>query len=117
LQLALQGKEFNDILVESIDETITALLSQEVLNALYVHLEKVHSISKDEVPYRLETLFSTLQKTFGVTGSKTISRAVAKKFYAQLQLPFPDLHGNLDLTLTEYVEEAKIKLQERVSKP
>ena len=115
LQLALQGKDFNDILVESIDETITALLSREVLNALYTHIEKVHSISKDEVPDQLETVYTTLEKTFGVRSSRTISKSVAKTLYAKLDLPFPDLLGNPGQTLIEYVEDAKMKLQDRGS--
>lgn len=116
LQVTTQ-QGFNDALVESIDETISALLSQEVLDAMYAHIEKVHSISKDKVPDRLETLISTLEKTFGAAGSKTISNAVAKKLYTKLQLPFADLHGNPGPTLIEYVEKAKIGLQARAGKP
>ncbi len=96
-------------MVESIDETITALLSREVVNALYSHLERVHSISKDEMPYRLETLFSTLETIFGGPSSRTISKAIAKKLYAKLGLTFPDIHDNPSRTLLEYVEDAKIK--------
>jgi hypothetical protein len=108
LQRAEQSREFNDALVESIDETITDLLSREVVDALYVHLQTVHSISRDEVPYRLETLFSTLEKTFGLPGSKTICKAVARKFYAKLGLPFIDYPGR---TLLEHIEAAKVKLR------
>ena len=106
-----QDKEFNDTLVESMDETITALLSRDVTNAIYSHLERAHSISKDEIPYRLETVFSTLEKTFGGPSSMTISKAIATKFYAKLGLTFPDIRDNSGRTLLEYVEEAKIKLQ------
>jgi hypothetical protein len=107
LQRLEQSREFNDILVESIDETITALPSREMVDALNVHLERVHSISKDEIPYRLESLFSTLKKTFGASSSRTICRAIARKFYTKLGLTFLD---NPCLTLLEYLKEAKIKL-------
>ena len=96
-------------MVESIDETITALLSREVVDALYAHLQSTHSIAKDEVPYRLETLLSTFERTFGLPSSKTICKAIARKFYSNLWLTFSD---NPSRTLVEYVEEAKIKLQE-----
>ena len=104
-----QSREFNDALVESIDETITGLLSREVANALHTHLLKVHAISRDEIPYRLETLFSTLEETFGLTSSKTIGKVIARNLYAKLGLSF---HDNPSRTLLEYVEEAKIKLRE-----
>jgi len=103
--------EFNDTLVESIDETIAALLSREVVNALYSHLEEAHSISKDEIPNRLEALVSTLEQIFGGPSSRTISKAIAKKLYAKLELTFPDVHDNPGRTLLEYVEDAKIKLR------
>jgi hypothetical protein len=111
LQQAELEMEFNGLLLESIDETITALLSREVVDALYVHLQTANSISRDEVPYKLQTLCSTLEKTFGLPGSKTISKAIAKKFYAKLGLTFFDFLGR---TLIEYVEGAKIKLRKKV---
>lgn len=109
MQPAPRGKEVNDILVESIDDMITALLSRQVVEALYVHLQGTYSISKDEVPYKLETLCATLERTFGLSGSITIGKAIARKFYGKLGLTFSNHPGR---TLLEYVEEAKIKLRE-----
>jgi hypothetical protein len=109
LQPAPQSRDFNDILVESIDETITTLLSREVVDALYAHLKTNYSFSKAEVPYRLDTLSSILEKTFGLHGFKTISKAISKKLYTKLALEFSD---NPDRTLMEYVEEAKMKMRE-----
>jgi hypothetical protein len=107
------GREFNEALVESIDETITDLLSRAVVDALYVRLQTDHSISRDEVPYRLDTLFAILEKIFGVRSSQTIAKAMARKFCLKLRLEFT---GNPDRTLLEYVDEAKMKLQNSSSK-
>jgi hypothetical protein len=95
-------------LVESIDETITALLSQAVVSALYAHLHKTHSITRDKIPYRLDALVATLEKIFGVSSSQTITKAIARKFYLKLGLEFT---GNPSRTLIEYVDEAKMNLQ------
>jgi len=103
-------EEFNDALIETIDQTITTLLSRRVVDALYVHLWTTYSISKGEIPSKLDTLFSTLEKTFGPRSSKTISKAIARKLYARLMLTFSDNH---DRTFLEYVEDAKIKLLEK----
>jgi hypothetical protein len=113
LQQPQLGREFNDLLVEAIDETITALLSRTVVEALYAHLQTFHSISRDDVPYRLDTLLTALEKIFGVRSSQTITKAVARKFYLKLGLKFT---GNPSRTLIEYVDEAKMKLQESRSK-
>ena len=103
------GREYNDVLVEPIVETITSLLSRTVVDALHAHLQTFHSISRDKLPYRLDTLFTTLEKTFGVPSSQTITKAIGKKFYLKLGLEFT---GNPSHTLLEYVDEAKMKLQE-----
>jgi hypothetical protein len=100
------------LLLESIDETITALLSRTVVDALYAHLQTFHSISRDEVPYRLDTLFTTLEKLFGA-GAQTITKAIVRKFYLKLGLKFT---GYPSRTLLEYVDEAKMKLQNSSSK-
>jgi hypothetical protein len=107
----LQNLELNrklrDLLLESIDETLTDLLSARVVDALYLHLQTTHSITRDEVPYRLETLSSTLDNVFG-RSHKIICRAIAKKLYAKLGLTFLD--NPVERTLIQYVEEAKTKL-------
>jgi len=99
--------DVNDVLAESIDETITAMLSRTVLDALYDYLQRIHSISRDEIPYRLAALSTTLEKLFGA-GANTMTRAIARKFYLKLGLEFT---GNSSRTLLEYVDEAKMKLQ------
>jgi hypothetical protein len=100
----------SDAFLESIDDTITALLSREVVEALYRHLQTVHSIPRDEVPYKIEALCSTLNKIFGTSGTATICKAIARRLFVKLELTFPNSPPR---TLTEYVEEAKIRNRER----
>ena len=95
--------DFNETLIESIDETITDLIGRVVIDALYVHLQKNYSISRDEVPYRLDVLLAILKRLFGES-SLTLSKAIAKRFYFKLGLEFTD---NPNHTLLEYVDEAK----------
>jgi len=106
LQRPELGGKLCDVLLESIDETLTGVLSKRVVDALYVCLQATHSISRDEVPYRLETLCSTLDNVFGPS-HKTICKAISRKFYAKLGLTFFD---NPCRTLNECVEEAKRRL-------
>ena len=104
-----QPRDFDDLLGKSIDETLTSLFSREVVEALYFHLKKFHSLPKEQVPQKLETLNLTLERTFGQPTSRTIGKAIAKRLYAKLEFNFPR-HNNPGLTLLDYVEEAKKKL-------
>jgi len=78
-----------------------------VVDALYAHLQTFHSITRDELPYRLDTLLTTLERIFGAS-SQTITKAIARKFYLKLGLEFT---VNPSRTLLEYVDEAKMKVQ------
>jgi len=107
------GMEINDTLVESIDETITELLSRTVVDALYAHLQTFHSVSRDELPHRLDALLTTLEKVFGVRSSQTVTKVIARKFCLKLGLEFTEIPSR---TLLEYVDEAKVKLENSSSK-
>jgi len=100
-------KEFNDEVKLAIDDTIAAILGEQVLQALYVHLKEHYDITRDEIPYRLNTLFDALENTFGVKGAMTLSRVIAKQFYARMNMQFAEL-GNYKLQ--DYLEDAKINL-------
>jgi hypothetical protein len=104
-----QMRHFNVLLVECIHVTIVSLLSEQVAKALYERLEKDYSISRDEIPNRLETLLSTLENTFGPS-AKIVGKAIAKRFYSKLGLDFPK---NSHRTLLDYVEHAKLTLRSR----
>jgi hypothetical protein len=97
-------REFNAKLLKSIDQTLTDLLGQAVLEALHQHLRELYDVIPDEVPYRLETLFEVLEYTFGVTSTKTIGRAIARDFYARIGLRFTETEN---YSLRDYVEQAK----------
>lgn len=103
--LEQRTEHFNVLLVESIDEAITALLSHQVVEALVVCLA-AQSVTKDQIPYQLDTLLSTLEKTFG-SSVKTVGKAIAKRFYSKLGLKFVDNSG---MTLLDHVEHARNRL-------
>jgi len=96
------------ILIESIHETIAQLLSPKVAEMIFEHLEKFHSVKKDEVPSRLDMLLLALKTNFGSSSSQVIGKAIARRFYSQLGLEFSD---NPKRTLIGYVENAKLTQQ------
>ena len=102
----------SEALLESIDDTITNLLGREIVDALYLHLEKAHSVPKNDLPHKIETLCSTLNGVFGASGTATISKAIARKLFAKLELIFPIGPSR---TLSDYVEEARVRSREKVS--
>jgi hypothetical protein len=100
----LSIEEFNAEVKIAFDQAVLNILGEEVLGSLYMHLQNYRRISPDEVPYRLDSLFDTLQHTFGVAGARTLSRAIAKRIYLKFHLSFPDTPS---YRLQDYIEQAK----------
>jgi uncharacterized membrane protein len=105
--LRTNAPDFNTTLCSAIDDTIVEVLGHTVLDTLYVVLKTKYSVTRDELPYRTETMYQILETTFGVRGAKTVGTHIARKFYTKLGLSFYEHQG---YTLLDYVEEAKAKL-------
>ena len=108
-------KEFNNEVKRSVDGTIYAIVGRIVLRALYTHLNEHYDITPDEIPYRLDSPFATLEHTFGVKGARTISRAIAKRLYYRVNLQLVEIEN---YRLQDYIEQAKkeLLLPERLNK-
>jgi hypothetical protein len=104
-----RDREFNVIFCEVIDEVITELLGPSVLGSLYTALKTHHDISRDELPYRLETVNSVLKQTFGIQSTNIIGMRVAHRLYKKLNLALVTQSG---FNLIDYIKMAKSMLQE-----
>lgn len=102
--VADEVKQFNEILCQLIDETLAEPLGSKVLEPVYNHLSEHFSVNRDELPYRLETMYAILDELFGVKGARMIERQIAKRLCAKFNIPFLDIPN---WTLEMYVEKAK----------
>ena len=102
-----QAMDFNATLQKAIDEAILGVFGQGVRDTLYRILDEKYSVTTDELPYRLETMWEVLEKGLGQVTSRTVGRSIARLFYSKLGLPFV---ANPEWRLQDYVEEAKKKL-------
>jgi len=93
----------------AIDGIICGITGPDVLNSLHKYLKAQYGITPDELPYRVNTLFEILEKTFGVLGAKTLTRAIAREVYYRYNIDFRAFDG---YTLQDYLEQAKRILQQ-----
>lgn len=99
-------RDFDAILVECIRQTIVDVLSPQVADALFRHLETVYLLKAEAVPSRMDTLFNTLDKLFGSTG-KIVEKRIVKGLYSRLSIEFVN---DPKKTLLEHIEYARQKL-------
>lgn len=97
---------FNEMLVLSIDEAIQDIFGKDVVAALHEHLNFFYDVHPEEIPYRIDTLELVLEKNFGKP-FKILERAIAKKLYSHLTLPFAE---KPNYTLQDYLAEARSSL-------
>lgn len=105
--------EFNEALIESVDEVVKELFSQQVLDALHSNLSERRSISWDQIPNQLPTLRVVLEKCFGL-GATTVERKIARRLYAKFSLEFP---RDTRLELTDYVRNVRGQLKQPSPSP
>jgi hypothetical protein len=95
--------DFDNAVLESIDEAIGALLGQEVLDALYSNLKTKRSIKREEIPDQLPILNIVLEEHFR-SSTATIVRSIARNLYSKLGLNFINRKG---YRLIDYVKDAR----------
>lgn len=86
------------------NDAVTEVLGRSAAEAMFGQMYENYDVTKEEVPNRLETFFSILEWAFGYTGSRALSRAIARKLYVSLSIP---IHETAAKRLTDYVEDAK----------
>lgn len=99
-------EDFSNVLLESMDEAIKSLLSEEVFEAFLSNLKEKRSISPEDIPNELPTVSIVLKKYFGPSAG-TIERAIAQRLCSKYGFEF---QRNDDLQLAAYVKNLRIKL-------
>jgi len=97
---------FNENLRSAIEKTILEALGADALRSVLIILRDRFDVGRDELPYRLESLYSVLESDFQVYGAKTIGPEIARRFYDRLGLQFQVHDG---FSLSDYVQAAKSK--------
>lgn len=108
-----QVADFDSTLIESVDEAIRSLFSQQVVDALHSNLKDRRTIGWNEIPTHLPTLSLVLEKYFGLS-APTVEKAIARRLYSRYNLDFQSRGG---YELTDYVEDARKLLQPTTPSP
>lgn len=105
--MSTQLNDFTKALLESIDEAVRSLFSQQVVAALHSNLRHKRAITPEALPDQLPTLHTVLEKYFGL-GALTVERAIAHRLYSKLGLTFQRIET---YQLEDYVNKVKTRLK------
>jgi hypothetical protein len=98
--------DFKQILLESVNESISFALRRPQTPELIHHLQAYVGLSVDEMRDKVDLLFSSLTDSFGISGSD-IRKMVARIMYQKAGITFYDVAGTL---MIQHVYELKQKL-------
>jgi len=95
---------FGELIDTTVSETIVGLLGQDASQVFFGHLRDQRGVPEDMVAQRLDMLFTTLDRVFGVA-SRTVGKIIVRYLCRNLSLKFPE---NSVYNLSDYVQEALI---------
>jgi hypothetical protein len=100
--------EFEEFLLDSMDDGLTEVLGEQFKEAFYKHIEQKFHIARSSLPNRLDLLASALSAVLGNTGGVVMGRAIAKRFYSKLGLRFVQKPNH---SLENYVTDARVVMR------
>lgn len=101
LQETQKAAEFSRLLLESIDESLTDVLSQRVSNDVFVLMETRFGIKRDDLPQRIRDFENHITVFFGAAAPVLI-RLFVRNLCAKLQIPY---RQEPDYNLQMYLED------------
>jgi hypothetical protein len=99
------SKEFNQLVLEAVDEGLSILGGEPVQRAFYYHLEKRANIKRGEIPEKLKAFHDALADLF-FDGSVVLERRISRHLFGRLGLELPIHDG---WTVADYAREACVR--------
>ena len=103
------GKKFEVILLDTLDEALSAL-GETVKETVYFHLKQKFLIAKQEIPYKIEDFSDALEQIFG-SGARTLEVLIMTKLHQKIKPRYRWEGPNWlvpELTFAQYVELLKL---------
>jgi len=99
-------KEFEKILLETIDESMVQVFGNTSTGVIYDFIKGNHGLRKEDIAENLEIFSSSLEKMFGF-GATLLEKLVLKKLYTKLRLKYEEKEGYKFL---DYIKELKSQI-------
>lgn len=104
-----EGKKFEVILLETLDEALSAL-GETVKKTVYFHLQQKFLIAKQEIPFKIDDFSDALEQIFG-SGARTLEVLIMTKLHQKIKSRYRWEGPNWlvpELTFSQYVELLKL---------
>lgn len=97
-------RDFNDLFLESLEESLKILIDESAKDRLFSHLEESCLLKEDEISQKPEVLSAELEKIFGVGASK-IEGLIIALLYSKLGLKYEEKE---EYKFGDYIRDARV---------
>ena len=114
-----QPREFDHLLIDSVDQALGDLLGGRIRDQIYDYLAAHHNYGREEIPRRIDDFYAFLENTFA-SGGKTIGRTIIRRLFDKLGYEFVNVPG---FEFFDYLEAVKARVareatgRERTTQP
>lgn len=105
-QIPVSKGTLDDLLIESIDETLAELLGRRGRAALYDHLVQNPYFPRKEIVRNLDLFLTLLGSTFG-RGSEVIGKVIMRKLHSKLEWEFVEISG---YRFADYLQNVRARI-------
>ena len=99
-------EKFDKLLLKIIDEELRHIFGEAATTIIYNHLERNHSLKREEIPEKLEDFIRGLEEFLG-SGAQVIQKMTLQKLYSCSGVRCQVKKGS---SFIDYVAEIKNKL-------
>jgi len=92
---------FENVLLESIDEGFDCL-GEQAKQAVYFHLKNKYSLSKQDIPYRIEDFTNAIEDIFQM-GAKLLEIKIIKILFAKIGEGYVPMEKPESLEFSSYI--------------
>lgn len=101
-------KEFNELLFETIDDTIKAVFGESASMLIYGFMESHVSLKREEVGEKIEIFYGFLEKLLGSEGARILQNTGLKCLCLKLQREYEEVEKHF--SLLDELYEVKFRL-------
>ena len=109
--IGIRTISLDELLLESVSETLSDLLGTRARDALFQYLERNCSLPRDQIATQSRNFFAALEEVSG-KGGKTIGRAIIRRLYEKLCWDFHEIPG---FEAEDYLDTVKSRLKRQLA--
>jgi hypothetical protein len=103
---------FDQMLIESVDQALRDLLGDRTRNQIYDYLSTHYNYGREEIPERIEDFYTFLENTFA-TGSRTVGRTIIRRLFTRLGYEYVNVPG---FEFFDYLEAVRARVARDTAK-